>query len=186
MTNEAGGDEPDGGGVPEIKENNISDEQQLKRELHQTQGQLKKAEAKPPQEDPAIRRDLEAAKQRIAELERNLELKRKQVEGYKEQLKPSNDLELRYQGAAVVTVSSAGEIQSRRAAVDVLQLSEMMVQLAHILAGGAAQQDPEGADAYEKLMRVVLCEVAGHPIWREAIMSAADRCAAEEWADDDD
>lgn len=199
MTNEAGGDEPDGGGVPDIKENSMAkkqevlDEQQLKRELHEKtktckylQTQLKKAEAKPPQKDPVALHELDAAKKRIAELERNHEIQRKQIEGYKEQLDPKDDLELRYQGVAVVAVSRAGEIQSLGAAVDVIQLSEMMVQVAHILAGGAAQQEPEGADAYEQLMRVVLCQVAGHPIWRKAVMSAADRCAAEEWADDDD
>lgn len=167
--------------MPDIKENSmakkqeVSDEQQLKRELHETQKsckylqtELKKAEAKPPQKDPVILRKLEDAERRIAELERNLEVKRKQIEGYKEQLEPKDDLELRYQGAVAILVSRDGEASVQGNPGDLRQFVTMMSVMAEFLADFTERA--EESDSSELLERL-LADFAEHPKWRAALLN---------------
>lgn len=175
------------------KEQETLDEQQLKRELHETQktckylqGQLKKAEAKPPQKDPAIRRDLEAAKQRIAELERNLELKRKQVEGYKEQFEPKDDLELRCQGTAAISVSRDGDVSVQGPPGELNQFATMMSVMADFLADVAEKSHAD----FSALLEHLLNDFVERPVWREALLNVASAIEDDDdwkdWRDDVD
>lgn len=167
-----------------------SDERQLKRELHETQktckylqGQLKKAEAQPPQKDAVTLRKLEEAERRIAELERILEVKRTQIEACKEQLEPRDDLELRYRGAVAISVSKDGEAAAHGPRVELFQFVTMMSVMADIL--GRTAEKAEGD--FTPLFEDVLSDFVEHPKWREAILNVAHTCTVDgddDWEDD--
>lgn len=169
------------------------EEQQLKRELHETmktckylQGQLKRAETRPPEKDPVIRRELDAARQRIAELERVLEEKRKQIEGYKEQLEPTDDLELRCQGTVAISVSRDGEVSGQVPPGEVSQFATMMSVMADLLGLAAEKSQAD----FSALLEHLLSEFVERPAWREALLNVAsaieDDDDRRDWRDPED
>lgn len=175
------------------KKQETPDEQQLKRELHETQKtckylqrQLKKAETKPPEKDPVIRRELEAAKQRIVELERILEVKRKQIEDYKEQAEQldlaPDVLELRRGRTSLVRVSSECDVASVPAHVNPPQVMTMVAAIATGLGNGGLFSDEAKCDRMIRIMEAFLRDVAKRPLWEEAF----DRVLADYCADGDD
>lgn len=160
---------------------NTQEEKQLKRELHETQKtckylqtELKKAEAKPPQKDPVILRKLEEAERRIAELERVLEVKREQIEGYKEQLEPRDDLELRCKGAVAISVSRDGEASVQGPPGELNQFVTMLSLMADFLGRAAENSEAD----FSVLLEHLLSDFAERPVWREALLKVADTCAA--------